>query len=92
VDISAGKISHYQIITPTCWNVSPQDGNGVRGALEEALIGIPVENIDEPIEVLRVIHSYDPCLDCATHVMRPKDNAVVRIPSTSFTPALTTRT
>lgn len=91
VDIANQKVSHYQIITPTCWNVSPRDGNGVRGALEEALIGIPVENIDEPIEVLRVIHSFDPCLDCATHVMRPKDKTVVRIPSTSFTPPITLR-
>ncbi len=92
VDISGGKISHYQIITPTCWNVSPQDANGVRGALEEGLIGIPVENIDEPIEVLRVIHSFDPCLDCATHVMRPKDKKRVRIPSTSFPPPVKART
>jgi len=91
VKINNRKISHYQIITPTCWNVSPQDGNDVRGALEEALIGVPVENIDEPIEVLRVIHSFDPCLDCATHVMRPKDKKVVCIPSTSSTPALAVR-
>ncbi len=89
IEISNRKISHYQIITPTCWNVSPQDGHGVRGALEEALVGIPVVNIDEPIEVLRVIHSFDPCLDCATHVMRPKDNTVVRIPSTCASPPLT---
>jgi hydrogenase large subunit len=91
VKISNQKISHYQIITPTCWNVSPKDGNGVRGALEEALMGIPVVNIDEPIEVLRVIHSFDPCLDCATHVMRPKDKSAVRIPSTCFVPALAMR-
>ena len=69
--ISNGKISRYQVITPTCWNASPRDSSGKRGPMEEALIGTPVQNIDEPIEVLRVIHSFDPCLSCAVHVMRP---------------------
>lgn len=64
------KIARYQVITPTCWTISPRDSQGQRGPLEEALIGIPVDNIDQPIEVLRVIHSVDPCLDCATHVIR----------------------
>ena len=71
IDIEDGKISRYQVITPTCWNCSPRDTAGTRGPMEEALIGVPVENIDQPIEVLRVIHSFDPCLDCATHVCRP---------------------
>jgi hydrogenase large subunit len=76
--ISHGKIAHYQVLTPTCWNVSPRDGDGQRGPLEQALIGLPVENIDQPIEVLRVIHSFDPCLDCATHVAQlAKDRAPV---------------
>jgi hydrogenase large subunit len=68
--IADSKIARYQIITPTCWNCSPRDGAGQRGPLEEALIGTPVANADEPIEALRVIHSFDPCLDCATHVTR----------------------
>jgi hydrogenase large subunit len=62
-------IAHYQVITPTCWNVSPRDQAGRRGPLEQALIGLPIENADQPIEALRVIHSIDPCLDCATHVI-----------------------
>ena len=77
--ISNGKIAQYQVITPTCWNASPRDGNGNRGPIEEALIGTPVENIDEPIEVLRVIHSFDPCLSCAVHVMRPAQGAKIYI-------------
>ena len=77
LQVADQKISHYQIITPTCWNVSPRDTAGQRGPLEEALMGTPVANPDEPIEVLRVIHSYDPCLDCATHVIRPGANARV---------------
>jgi hydrogenase large subunit len=73
LQISSGKISRYQIITPTCWNASPRDGKGVRGPIEQALIGTPVLNSDEPVEVVRVIHSFDPCLSCAVHVMRPAE-------------------
>jgi hydrogenase large subunit len=66
------KISHYQIITPTCWNASPRDADGVKGTIEQALIGISIADDTQPIEALRVIHSYDPCLACAVHVVRPK--------------------
>ncbi len=65
--ISGGMISHYQVITPTTWNASPRDNKGVLGPMEEALLGIPVENPEKPVEVMRVIHSFDPCLDCAVH-------------------------
>ncbi|UFS71885.1 nickel-dependent hydrogenase large subunit [Geomonas sp. RF6] len=74
---STGKIANYQIITPTCWNASPKDTNGVRGPLEQALIGTPVTNATQPVEVLRVIHSFDPCLSCAVHVIRPEGTPVV---------------
>ncbi len=72
VKIAGGKISNYQIITPTCWNCSPRDDAGMLGPLEKALIGTVVQDPDKPVEVLRVIHSFDPCLDCAVHVMRAK--------------------
>jgi hydrogenase large subunit len=65
--IAGGVISQYQVITPTTWNASPRDDKGALGPLEEALLGTPVENPDEPVEVMRVIHSFDPCLDCAVH-------------------------
>jgi hydrogenase large subunit len=71
VQISGSKISRYQIITPTCWNASPRDTAGVRGPIEKALIGTPVQDTIQPTEVVRVIHSFDPCLSCAVHVMRP---------------------
>ncbi len=72
VQISNGKISRYQIVTPTCWNASPRAGdNNVRGPIERALIGVPVQDLNQPVEVVRVIHSFDPCLACAVHVMRP---------------------
>ncbi len=75
--VTQGKIGKYQIVTPTCWNLSPQDDAGQRGPLEQALLGIPVANVDQPIEVLRVVHSFDPCLDCATHVMRAQPTVKV---------------
>ena len=77
LQIGSSKITRYQVITPTCWSCSPRDNNGKRGPMEQALIGTPVQNIDEPVEVMRVIHSYDPCLDCAVHVTRPGKTAKV---------------
>lgn len=77
LQISNSTISRYQVITPTCWNASPRDGAGKRGPIEQALIGTPVANVDEPIEVVRVIHSFDPCLSCAVHVMRPAEGAKI---------------
>ncbi len=69
--ISSGRVANYQVLTPTCWNASPRDARGVPGPIEQALIGTPVEDAAAPVEVLRVIHSFDPCLACAVHVLRP---------------------
>ena len=77
LQISDGKISRYQVITPTCWNASPRDTDNVRGPIEESLIGTPVQDVNQPVEVVRVIHSFDPCLSCAVHVMRPKEDAKI---------------
>ncbi|MEI7935903.1 MAG: nickel-dependent hydrogenase large subunit [Verrucomicrobiota bacterium] len=77
LEVGASKITKYQVITPTCWNLSPKDSSGVRGPMEQALVGTPVANVDKPIEVLRVVHSFDPCLDCATHVTRAEPGAKV---------------
>jgi len=73
---SLGRISAYQVITPTCWNASPMDNAGVKGPIEQALIGTPVIDESKPIEALRVIHSFDPCLACAVHVMRPQGKEI----------------
>ena len=70
------SIGAYQVITPTCWNASPKDTSGVRGPIEQALIGTPVSNAAQPVEVLRVVHSFDPCMSCAVHVMRPDGKPV----------------
>lgn len=65
--VSSQKIAGYQILSPTCWNFSPRDNAGNPGPLEKALEGTPVKDGSQPIEVLRVIQSYDPCLACAVH-------------------------
>jgi len=70
-------IGNYQVITPTCWNASPKDSSNVHGPIEQALTGTKVSNATMPIEVVRVIHSFDPCLSCAVHVMRPEGKPVV---------------
>jgi hydrogenase large subunit len=72
-----GRLSHYQVISPTTWNCSPRDGKGLPGPVEQALLGAPIANADEPVEVMRIIHSLDPCLDCASHIIRPGREAKV---------------
>jgi hydrogenase large subunit len=62
------KIGNYQLVVPTTWNASPRDINGKRSAYEESLIGTPVADPKLPLEVIRTIHSFDPCLACAVHV------------------------
>lgn len=69
IKIRDGKIAHYQVVTPTAWNASPRDAQGRRGHWEESLIGLPVDNIEDPIEIGHVIRSHDPCLVCTVHVM-----------------------
>jgi [NiFe] hydrogenase large subunit len=69
IDMVDGKISNYQMVVPTTWNLGPRCSAGKRGPLEQALIGTKVVDPARPIEILRVVHSYDPCLACAVHVI-----------------------
>lgn len=69
---SNNKIENYQVITPTCWNASPMDSKGQMGPLEKALIGVEVQDVHNPIELVRVIHSFDPCTACAVHIINPE--------------------
>ena len=71
VRIRDGKIENYQCVVPTTWNGSPRDPKGQIGAFEASLMNTPVAKADEPLEILRTIHSFDPCLACSTHVMSP---------------------
>lgn len=66
-----GKIEGYQIIIPSTWNLAPHGADGSYGPLEEALIGVPVEDVEKPINALRTVHSFDPCTACAVHVSEP---------------------
>jgi len=83
IHIKDAKIANYQIVVPSTWNASPKDGKGQRGAYESALIGTPMADPQRPLEILRTIHSFDPCLPCASHVLSPdgrKLSEVVIVP------------
>jgi hydrogenase large subunit len=69
VEISDGTISRYQAVVPTTWNASPRDAQGQPGPYEQALVGTPVADPSRPLELLRTVHSFDPCLACAVHVL-----------------------
>ncbi len=62
------KIDNYQLVVPSTWNASPRDSKGQRSAYEAALIGTPVHDPKQPLEIIRTIHSFDPCLACAVHL------------------------
>jgi hydrogenase large subunit len=81
VHIQDGKIANYQAIVPSTWNASPRDAQGNIGAYEAALLGTPMADPSQPLEILRTIHSFDPCLACASHVMSPdgQELATVKI-------------
>jgi Ni,Fe-hydrogenase I large subunit len=77
VRIGNGQIVNYQAVVPTTWNGSPRDAYGQRGVWEEALIGTPVYDPQQPVEMLRTIHSFDPCMACSVHVVDVRDRELV---------------
>ncbi|MBK9315131.1 MAG: nickel-dependent hydrogenase large subunit [Acidobacteria bacterium] len=79
IRIRDGKIDNYQLVVPSTWNASPRDGKGQRSAYEESLLGTPVANSEQPVEILRTIHSFDPCLACAVHLYDPEGQHIHRI-------------
>jgi [NiFe] hydrogenase large subunit len=74
-----GKIKNYQQVVPSTWNLGPRCGQGTLGPVEEALIGTPVADPAQPLEVLRTVHSFDPCIACAVHIIDPESNHVHRV-------------
>lgn len=70
------QIANYQLVVPSTWNASPRDSRGQMSAYEAALVGTPVQNPDQPLEILRTIHSFDPCLACAVHLYDEKGRYV----------------
>lgn len=69
--VEGGRIKGYQIIIPSTWNLAPINASGEHGPLEQALIGVPVETIEKPINALRTVHSFDPCTACSVHISEP---------------------
>lgn len=69
VKIKDGKVVNYQTVVPSTWNAAPRDYKGRMGAYEAALIGTKVANVEQPLEILRTIHSFDPCIACAVHLI-----------------------
>ncbi|OBU20266.1 nickel-dependent hydrogenase large subunit [Photobacterium aquimaris] len=81
--IKDAKVENYQAVVPTTWNAGPIDGNGKIGPYEASLVGLQLEDPKKPLEVLRVIHSFDPCMACSVHVMDYKGQSLseFRIPA-----------
>lgn len=74
IKIKDKKIENYQLIVPSTWNSSPRDANGQMSAYESSLIGTPVADPEQPVEILRTIHSFDPCMACAVHLFDDRGN------------------
>jgi hydrogenase large subunit len=79
IHIKDAKIENYQIVVPSTWNASPKDGKGQHGAYEAALLNTPMADPKRPLEILRTIHSFDPCLACASHVFGPNGEKLAEI-------------
>jgi len=79
VVIRDGKIANYQAVVPSTWNAGPRDEKNQPGPYEASLVGNPVANAELPLEVLRTIHSFDPCLACAVHTLDPEGREIARV-------------
>jgi hydrogenase large subunit len=79
VKIKNTRIDSYQCVVPTTWNAGPRDAKNQIGAYEAALMNTPMAKPEQPVEILRTIHSFDPCLACATHVMSPEGEELVAV-------------
>ncbi len=79
VVIDNGKIRNYQAVVPSTWNAGPRDANDEPGPYEASLIGNPVADPEKPLEVLRTVHSFDPCIACAIHMVDTEDREIVRV-------------
>ncbi len=77
--IKNGRIENYQMVVPSTWNASPRDANGQLSAYEASLIGTPVADSENPLEILRTIHSFDPCIACAVHLYDEKGSYVHQV-------------
>jgi quinone-reactive Ni/Fe-hydrogenase large subunit len=72
IRIKNGVVENYQAVVPSTWNAGPKDAKGQHGPYEADLIGLKIADLSQPLEIIRIIHSYDPCIACAVHVMDTK--------------------
>ncbi|HLO27232.1 MAG TPA: nickel-dependent hydrogenase large subunit, partial [Geobacteraceae bacterium] len=79
IKIRDQKILNYQAVVPSTWNASPRDAKGLRGPYEAALVGTPMADTSKPLEILRTIHSFDPCLACAVHLFDANGNEMMKV-------------
>ncbi|MFO7601169.1 MAG: nickel-dependent hydrogenase large subunit, partial [Candidatus Desulfacyla sp.] len=79
IEIEDGKIKNYQYVVPSTWNLGPRCEKGKLGPVEESLIGTPVADPKNPLEIIRTVHSFDPCIACAVHVIDPHSNEVYKV-------------
>lgn len=79
IRIKDAKIDNYQCVVPTTWNGSPRDPKGNIGAFEASLLDTPVADPNQPLEIIRTLHSFDPCLACSTHVMSPDGQEMAKV-------------
>ncbi|HEY7368448.1 MAG TPA: nickel-dependent hydrogenase large subunit [Thermoanaerobaculia bacterium] len=79
VHIKDGVIANYQCVVPSTWNAGPRDAAGMRGPYEQALLGTPVADPEKPIEILRTVHSFDPCMACGVHVVDANRREIARV-------------
>lgn len=79
IEIEDKKIKNYQMVVPSTWNLGPRCEGGKLGPVEEALIGTPIADPKRPLEILRTVHSFDPCIACGVHVIDPDSNQVYEV-------------
>ncbi len=79
VHINNGAIANYQCVVPSTWNAGPRDAAGHPGPYEQSLVGTPIAKPDEPLEILRTVHSFDPCMACGVHVLDTEQREIVKV-------------
>lgn len=79
IRIENGAIANYQAVVPSTWNAGPRDAAGQMGPYESSLVGTPIANEEQPLEILRTIHSFDPCLACAVHLYDGRGNEIIKV-------------
>ncbi len=77
--IRDGKIKNYQCVVPSTWNAGPRDADGVAGPYEASLVGNPVADAEQPLELLRTVHSFDPCIACAVHTVDQNGQEISKV-------------